>query len=192
MLSSEIKSLQVWNRFIIISTRLKKSGREFERKNRRNAIKGVPMDLSNFDDILKLAISKEEAAISVYGKMSESTKIPGLKQLMLELQEEERNHKKLLEGITDQKIKAFEIKEIPDLKITDYLVEEAPSENMTFQDLLIFAAKKEQEAVDLYTNLESNAEDTDLKKLFQFLIQQEKTHKLRLEKEYDEHVLEWD
>lgn len=192
MLSSEIKSLQVWNRFIIISTRLKKSGREFERKNRRNAIKGVPMDLSNFDDILKLAISKEEAAISVYGKMSESTKIPGLKQLMLELQEEERNHKKLLEGITDQKIKAFEIKEIPDLKITDYLVEEAPSENMTFQDLLIFAAKKEQEAVDLYTNLESNAEDADLKKLFQFLIQQEKTHKLRLEKEYDEHVLEWD
>lgn len=192
MLSSEIKSLQVWNRFIIISTRLKKSGREFERKNRRNALKGVPMDLSNFDDILKLAISKEEAAISVYGKMSESTKIPGLKQLMLELQEEERNHKKLLEGITDQKIKAFEIKEIPDLKISDYLVEEAPSENMTFQDLLIFAAKKEQEAVDLYTNLESNAEDADLKKLFQFLIQQEKTHKLRLEKEYDEHVLEWD
>ena len=63
---------------------------------------------------------------------------------------------------------------------------------MTFQDLLIFAAKKEQEAVDLYSNLEENAEDDELKKLFQFLVQQEKAHKLKLEKEYEEHVLEED
>jgi rubrerythrin len=63
---------------------------------------------------------------------------------------------------------------------------------MTFQDLLIFAAKKEQEAVDLYSNLEENAEDDELKKLFQFLAQQEKAHKLKLEKEYEEHVLEED
>jgi rubrerythrin len=156
------------------------------------SLKGVIMDLSNFQEILNFAISKEEKAIDAYGTMSEKTKAPGLKELLIELQEEERNHKKLLEGISDQKIQSFEIKEVPDLKITDYLVEEAPTEDMNFQDLLIFAAKKEQEAVDLYTNLESNAKDEELKKLFQFLIQQEKTHKLKLEKEYDEHVLEWD
>jgi rubrerythrin len=150
------------------------------------------MDLSNFQDILKFAISKEDAAIAVYGKMSEKSQAPGLKELMLELQEEEKKHKRLLEGITEQKVESFDIKVVPDLKITDYLVEEAPSEDMTFQDLLIFAAKKEQEAVDLYTNLEGNAEDEELKKLFKFLIQQEKSHKLKLEKEYDEHVLEWD
>jgi rubrerythrin len=156
------------------------------------SLKGVIMDLSNFQEILNFAISKEEKAIDAYGTMSEKTKAPGLKELLIELQEEERNHKKLLEGISDQKIQSFEIKEVPDLKITDYLLEEAPTEDMNFQDLLIFAAKKEQEAVDLYTNLESNAKDEELKKLFQFLIQQEKTHKLKLEKEYDEHVLEWD
>lgn len=150
------------------------------------------MDLSNFQDILKFAISREEAAITAYGNLSEKAQAPGLKELLLELQEEEKNHKKLLEGIEEQKIESFEIKEVPDLKITDYLVKEAPGEAMTFQDLIIFAAKKEQEAVDLYTNLESNAEDEELKNLFQFLIQQEKTHKLKLEKEYEEHVLEWD
>lgn len=150
------------------------------------------MDLSNFQDILKFAISREQKAIDSYGIMSEIAKSPGLKELLLELQEEEKKHKSLLEGITDQKIAAFTIKEVPDLKISDYLTEETPSEDMTFQDLLIFAAKKEQEAVELYSNLEANAEDEDLKKLFQFLIQQEKIHKLKLEKEYDEHVLEWD
>lgn len=150
------------------------------------------MDLSNFQDILEFAISREEKAISSYGKMSELTQSPGLRVLLLELQDEEKKHKSLLEGITDQKIESFEIKEVLDLKISDYLTEEAPTEDMTFQDLLIFAAKKEQEAVELYSNLEKNAMDEELKKLFQFLMQQEKAHKLKLEKEYDEHVLEWD
>lgn len=150
------------------------------------------MDLSSFQDILKFAISREEKAIESYEKLSDLTQSPGLKQLLFELQEEEKKHKSLLEGITDQKIDSFKIKEVPDLKISDYLTEETPSEDMNFQDLLIFAAKKEQEAVDLYSNLAKNAEDEELEKLFQFLIQQEKTHKLRLEKEYDDHVLEWD
>jgi rubrerythrin len=150
------------------------------------------MDLSSFQDILKFAISRQEKAIESYEKLSDLTQSPGLKELLLELQEEEKKHKSLLEGITDQKIDSFKIKEVPDLKISDYLTEETPSEDMNFQDLLIFAAKKEQEAVDLYSNLAKNAEDEELEKLFQFLIQQEKTHKLRLEKEYDDHVLEWD
>jgi rubrerythrin len=150
------------------------------------------MDLSNFQEILKFAISREEEAIATYGTMSEMIQSPGLKELLLELQEEERKHKRLLEGITDEKIERFSIKKVPDLKISDYLTEETPSENMTFQDLLIFAAKKEQEAVELYSNLEENADDDELRKLFQFLILQEKAHKLKLEKEYDDHVLEWD
>jgi rubrerythrin len=152
----------------------------------------VAVDVSNFQDILKFAISREEEAIASYGIMSEMIQSPGLKELLLELQEEEKKHKNLLETITDQKIARFVIKKVPDLKISDYLTEETPGEDMTFQDLLIFAAKKEQEAVELYSNLEENAEDDELKKLFQFLIQQEKAHKLKLEKEYDEHVLEWD
>ena len=150
------------------------------------------MEISNFQDILKFAISREEEAIASYKIMGEMIQSPGLKELLLELQEEEKKHKSLLEGITDQKIARFEIKKVPDLKISDYLTEETPAEGMTFQDLLIFAAKKEQEAVDLYSNLEENAEDDELKKLFQFLAQQEKAHKLKLEKEYEEHVLEED
>ena len=87
-------------------------------------------------------------------------------------------------------MKSLEIKEVEDLKISDYLVEEPPSPDMNFQDLLILAAKKEQKAVDLYSDLERKVSKKELKKLFEFLIQQEKSHKLKLEEEYEKHVLE--
>jgi rubrerythrin len=148
------------------------------------------MDLSNYDEIIKFAISREEAAIKTYGDLSKSTKTPGLRELLIELQGEERHHKQLLQEITPDQIESFKKEEVIDLKISDYLTEEPPSEDMTFQDLLILAAKKEEEAVELYTKLAQSSDNLDLKQLFDFLITQEKTHKLRLEKEYEKHVLE--
>lgn len=150
---------------------------------------GGKMDLKNYDEIIKFAISREEVAIDSYGDMSEKAKMPGLRELLLELQDEEKNHKKLLEDITQEQISSFKTDEVIDLKISDYLTEEPPSEDMTFQDLLILAAKKEQEAVELYTKLGEGSDSEDLKKLFDFLIAQEKAHKLKLETEYEKHVL---
>jgi len=122
--------------------------------------------------------------------MSEKTKTPGLRELLLELQAEEKKHKKLLQNITTEQIASFKKCEVIDLKISDYLTEEPTTEDMTFQDLLIFAAKKEQKAVDLYAQLGDRAESEELRKLFDFLVTQEKAHKLKLEKEYEKHVLE--
>ena len=148
------------------------------------------MDLKSYNDIIKFAISREEAAIDTYGDMSEKAETPGLKELLLELQSEEQNHKKLLEDISGEQIATFRTEEVIDLKISDYLTEEPPSADMTFQDLLIIAAKKEQEAVELYTKLKEGSDNVELKQLFDFLIIQEKSHKLKLESEYEKHVLE--
>ena len=150
------------------------------------------MGFESFEDIIAFAIKKEEEAIDSYGSMAEIAKSPGIRELLLELQEEEKNHKTLLQNITTERIESLKIKEVMDLKISDYLVEEPPSPEMTFQDLLILAAKKEQAAVELYSDLGNKAEEEELKKLFEFLVMQEKSHKLKLEKEYDAHVLEWD
>ena len=148
------------------------------------------MELKSYEEIIKFAISREEAAIDTYGDMSEKAKMPGLRELLIELQNEERNHKKLLEDISSEQIATFKTEDVIDLKISDYLTEEPPSDDMTFQDLLIIAAKKEQEAVELYTKLGEGSENEELKKLFDFLITQEKSHKLKLESEYEKHVLE--
>ncbi len=146
--------------------------------------------MQTFEDFIEFAIKREEEAIKAYGDLAGIAKTPGLKKFLLDLQEEERNHKKLLQNITEEKVESLEIKETDDLKISDYLVEESPSPDMNFQDLLILAAKKEQKAVDLYSDLERKVSKKELKKLFEFLIQQEKSHKLKLEEEYEKHVLE--
>jgi rubrerythrin len=147
------------------------------------------MEIKSYDDAIKFAIQREEEAIKAYGDMSEKTKVPGLKELLLELQGEEKNHRKLLLNISQEQIASFERKDVIDLKISDYLTTEPPGEEMTFQDLLIFAAKKEQNAVDLYTSLRDRTENNELKRLFEFLITQEKSHKLKLEEEYEKQVL---
>ncbi len=150
------------------------------------------MGLNAFNEIIEFAIRNEEKAIYSYGSLAEIARTPGLKKLLLELQEEEKNHKKLLQEITEEKIESLEIEEVTDLKISDYLEEEPPGSDMNFQDLLILAAKKEQRAVELYSDMERKVENKELKRLFEFLIQQEKSHKLKLEEEYEKHVLEED
>ena len=150
------------------------------------------MGLDAFNEIIEFAIRNEEKAIHSYGSLAEIARTPGLKKLLLELQEEEKNHKKLLQEITKEKIESLEIKEVTDLKISDYLLEEPPDSDMSFQDLLILAAKKEQKAVELYSGMERKVKNKELKRLFEFLIQQEKSHKLKLEEEYEKHVLEED
>ncbi len=150
------------------------------------------MNFSNFQDVIDFAIKREEEAIESYAGMIEKTRMPGLKELLAELRDEEKKHKKMLQNISSEKIADLKIKNVTDLKISDYLVEEPTSPDMNFQDLLIFAAKKEKKAADLYSQLSDRSDDPELKKLFDFLVQQEKSHKLKLEKEDDEHVLEWD
>jgi len=147
------------------------------------------MELSTFDDFVKFAIEKEEEAIKYYGEMIDEARIPGIKKLLQELQEEERNHKKILLDLTGGKVESFEPAKVVDLKISDYQEEESLDKDMDFQQLLVFAAKKEQKAVELYSGLAEEAKEERLKKLFLFLVEQERNHKLKLEIEYEKHVL---
>lgn len=148
------------------------------------------MDNSNFEDIIQFAIQREEEACREYGEMSKVSETPGLKELLLELQAEEKKHKELLQGITSKDIGNLETHKVIDLKISDFLTEEPPTPDMNFQDLLIFAAKKEQQAVELYTSMKAAINSAELKKMFDFFVEQEKEHKLKLETEYEKHVLE--
>ena len=150
------------------------------------------MDLSSFKSVIQFAIEREEEAIKGYSDMRKIAKEPGLKELLLELQKEEENHKKILQGLSKKEIEAHEDQKVEDLKISDYLVEEPLDEGMSFQDLLVFAAKKEQKAADLYSGLARRVKDPEIKKLFEFMVEQEKSHKLKLETEYEKHVMEWD
>jgi len=147
------------------------------------------MKFSEFDDVIQFAIQREEEAAKAYGDMMERARDEAARKLLLDLQEDEKNHKRVLQGLTKLKVESSAFKDVRDLKISDYLVEEPLGADMNFQDLLIFAAKKEKRAVELYKGLAEKAKSKEQKSLFEFLAKQEKSHKLRLELEYEKHVL---
>jgi rubrerythrin len=147
------------------------------------------MGFSTFNDVIVFAIRREEEAAKAYGEMMAMAKEESARKLLLDLQEEEKNHKRVLQGLTEARTTAASGKDVRDLKISDYLVDEPLEPAMNFQDLLIFAAKKEKKAVELYKGLAKEAGTKELKRLFEYLEKQEKAHKLRLELEYEKRVL---
>ena len=76
-----------------------------------------------------------------------------------------------------------------DLKIGDYLVEEATGPELDYPGALILAMKKEKSAFKLYSDLADSTEDENLNNTFVALAQEEAKHKLRFEIEYDQNVL---
>lgn len=147
------------------------------------------MKFSSFAEVIQFAVKREEEAARNYGKLLNMAKGQASRKLLDDLRQDEKNHKKILLGLTKIKVDATASKDVRDLKISDYLVAEPLTPEMDFQDLLIFAAKKEKKSVDLYASLAKKAKTRGQKKLFEFLVKQEKSHKLRLEIEYERHVL---
>ncbi len=140
-------------------------------------------------DIIDFAIRREEEAARGYGQMADTAKMPGLKELLLELKREEENHKRILENFSADELSRMTQTEVPDLKIIDFVAEEPMDDDMSFQDLLLFAARKEKKAVELYERLASLTEGDAHKKTFEFLAGQEREHKFKLEAEYEKRVL---
>jgi rubrerythrin len=140
-------------------------------------------------EIIAFAVEREIEAADGYGRMAGLARTPGLRELLLFLRQEEESHRRLLEGMTADEIDRLSPAYVPDLRIGDYLVEEKLGGDMSLQDLLIFAAQKEKRAIDLYTTLARLTAASGHARLFEFLAGQERAHKLKLEAEYEKHVL---
>jgi rubrerythrin len=146
------------------------------------------VELSAFEEVIHFALEREKEAVKFYEDCSNISKRAGMKQAFLEMANEERKHVRLLENFKPGHIEKVVIRNIPNLKVSDYMVDIPFSEDMGYQDLLILAMKKEESAYNLYTSLAATKDDPDLQKLFQMLAQEELKHKNRLEKEYDDAV----
>ncbi|OGD17156.1 MAG: hypothetical protein A2Y69_10290 [Candidatus Aminicenantes bacterium RBG_13_59_9] len=147
------------------------------------------MKFGSLKAVLDFAIRREEEAARNYGRLCRIATDQGAIKLLSDLQNEERNHKRILQGLSKVGRRVLAAKDVKDLMISDYLIEEPLTPEMNFQDLLIFAAKKEKKAVELYSDLARKSQTGEQKALFEFLAKQEKAHKLRLELEYEKHVL---
>jgi len=143
----------------------------------------------NADELLAFAIQGEQEAHDFYIDLAERVERPAMKKLLTQFAREEAGHKKKLEGIKKGSRSFPYADDVVDLKIADYLVDIEATGDLTYQEALILAMKREKAAFRLYTDLAGLTGDKDLKIVFQSLAQEEAKHKLRFELEYDDKVL---
>lgn len=144
---------------------------------------------STFEVILSFAIEKEKKAAEFYKELGRIAKRPGSKKMFEEFTKEETKHAELLEGVTEDSIPDAPMQKTTDLKISDYLIDLSFKPDIGYQDALIIAMKREEKAVNLYKDLAEKMTEDKIRKLLQFLAEEEAKHKLRLETEYDDNIL---
>jgi len=141
-------------------------------------------------DIIAFAILREIEAAEGYARIGAVAKTPGLRELAAELRGQEESHRRLLEELPVETLRELGTAFVPDLHIVDALPDEKLSGDMSIQEMLIFSAKKEAQAVALYESLARLDGASGHERIFQFLAGQEREHKLKLEAEYERQVLQ--
>jgi rubrerythrin len=141
------------------------------------------------DGVLDFAIEREQEASDFYTDLAAKAKRSDMKTLFKQFAGEEQGHKAKLQGVKQGRKLLPAEKQVLDLQMSDYLVADTQTEEMTYQNALILAMKREKASFKLYTDLAAKAPTDDLKNTFLNLAQEEAKHKLRFELEYDNEVM---
>jgi len=148
------------------------------------------MQWNKIDEVLDFAISEEEAAAEFYTSLSKRAGHPSMREVFEGFAREELGHKAKLLDVKAGEAVVGAKGAVLDLKVSDYLVDVEPRPDMSYQDALIVAMKKEKAAFKLYQDLAALVQDDKMKTLFLSLAQEEAKHKLRFEVEYDDLLTE--
>ena len=113
------------------------------------------MSLNTLSEIIQFAIEKERNAQAFYRSAAGLSHYPGISLVFAELADEEQKHEKLLEGIGIGQVAGLPEAsgKVPDLKLSDYLVELKFSPNMKYQEVMILAMKNEEKSMKFYSCL---------------------------------------
>ena len=144
--------------------------------------------------VLNRAIAMENQSYGLYVWARQRASSPEAKTLLKELAEEELRHKEKISEVLENRERISEIgsdvEKVEDLKIVDWLEDTRLSEDATYQEILIFVAKREKETFEYYRELSHRFGENEVGKLFSKLAQEELKHKNRIEREYDQYVLQ--
>ena len=147
-------------------------------------------DFDSVDEILEFAIVREVEANEFYMDLSRRLESPAMRELVLEFAKEELEHKAKLElELMKEGIVVTAAEKVAEFEISDYMPDVELSDDMSYKDLLILAAKKERRALRLYTDLAAIIENTDSRETLLSLAVEEAKHEARFEIEYDEVLL---
>jgi len=144
---------------------------------------------TDIGDVFGFAIEKEEASYQLYTKAAAMVEPAASRKMLEEMAEQELGHKRLLQGMDREKVHEYRFVKVPDLKIGDYLVDVEYRDDMTFQEILIFAMKAEEKAAQLYSEASHLTDVPEIQRMLLMLANEEKKHKFNLESLYDDKIL---
>lgn len=152
------------------------------------------MSFTNLNEIIDFAIEREKEAAEFYHSLAEEESMSGTREMLKEFAEVEKTHQLMLEnlksGNVDENLADYQFKWIPDIKRSDYVVSMEYQKGMPYNEILMIAMKREENALKLYNELLKKAESDEVKKVFKVLCQEEAKHKLYLETLYDDYMAE--
>jgi rubrerythrin len=141
------------------------------------------------DDVIKFAIDREETAYQLYKFAEELSTTVAAKKIFAELAAEEATHKDVFSKIDADKAESHKLCTIPETSIAKYLTDVTFRPDMTYQEILTFALKAEENAYQLYKAAAGMTDDDRLQKVLINFADVELGHRRRLEVIYEEHVL---
>lgn len=147
------------------------------------------MKKDDFNAIIDFAVDREKEAVEFYQHLQSKTKFAEMKETLKDLENMEKGHINTLETIRNQGLEKVTVKEIKDLRISDYMADIEPSPDMDYENILIVAMKREQKSKELYEDLAQRFAGEEIEKILLKIAAEETDHKLKFEKIYDQHVL---
>jgi rubrerythrin len=141
-----------------------------------------------FEDVINFAIEREREAVDFYRELRDLVTNEALKKELAEFEAIEEEHVRLLESVLDNKGFPRLDSAPADLRLSEYLVQVAPMPDMSFQDILITAIKKEENAAKLYTIMREKAPNAEVRQTFDRLADEELKHKVSFETKYEDEV----
>ncbi len=144
---------------------------------------------SNINQILDFAIQQEQNAVDFYTSLSVHAANHEMKSVFAQFAREEMGHKAKLMQVKETGILEAHPGTVADLKVSDFVVFDEATPDMSYEQALVLAMKREKGAFKLYNRLAERSGTSEMRKLFLSLAIEESKHKLRFEIEYDEYVL---
>lgn len=145
--------------------------------------------MNTVEEVLDYAIGQEQQAADFYADLASRAERGGMKDILMEFSREEEHHRDKLLAVKQGEHALTAHEEVVDLKITDYLVDVPVTDDISYQDALIVAMKRERAAFRLYSDMAAKVAEQDLRDVFLGLAKEEAKHKLFFESQYDERIL---
>ena len=139
-------------------------------------------------DVVQFAITREEKAKEFYEQCEAASERKGLKKFFREMAGEEERHRRMLADLPWQELESATLEQEEDLHQSDFMVDVAFSPEMTYQQALVMAIKKEDKAERFYSAWKNRCGGEEVGRVFSFLAGEEQKHKEALEAAYEDLV----